>query len=105
LLNFPSRGKTVNVTNTVTGQRFEILYGTTGRRLVTAVDGKPADMREMAELSHGGDIQYEIKDGHLTTELAGTQFAVTVYKVVDKYIAARDNEFGYANYDVEPLKE
>ncbi len=98
-------GKTVNVTNTVTGRRFEILYGTTGYRLITAVDGKPADMRELAELSHGGDIQYEIKDGHLTTELAGTQFAVTVYKVGDKYIAARDNEFGYANYDVEPLKQ
>jgi hypothetical protein len=98
-------GKTLNVTNTVTGQRFEILFGTTGHRLVTAVDGKPADMREMAELSHGGDLEYEIKDGHFTTELAGTQFAVTVYKVGDKYVAARDNEFGYANYDVEPLKQ
>jgi hypothetical protein len=61
-------------------------------------------MREMAELSHGGDLEYEIKDGRLTTELAGTQFAVTVYKVGDKYVAARDNEFGYANYDVEPMK-
>ena len=94
-------GKTLNVTNTVTGQRFEILFSTTGHRLVTAVDGKPADMREMAELSHGGDLEYEIKDGHFTIELAGTQFAVTVYKVGDKYIAARDNEFGYANYQVE----
>ena len=98
-------GKTVNVTNTVTGQQFEIIYGTSGRRLVTAVDGKPADMREMAELAHAGDIQYEIKDGHLTTELAGTQFAVTVYKVGDKYVAARSNEFGYANYEVETLKQ
>ena len=35
-------GKTVNVRNTVTGERFEILYGATGRRLVTAIDGKPA---------------------------------------------------------------
>jgi Protein of unknown function (DUF3604) len=97
-------GKTVNVTNTVTGQRFEILYGASGRRVVTAVDGKPADIREMAELAFAGDTQYEIKDGRLTTELAGTQFAVTVYKVGDKYVAARDDEFGYANYDVEPLK-
>ena len=71
---------------------------------MTAVDGKPADMREMAELSHGGDLEYEIKNGRFTIELAGTQFAVMVYKMGDKYIGARDNEFGYANYDVEPLK-
>jgi hypothetical protein len=69
------------------------------------MDGKPADMREMAELSHGDETSYEIKDGHLTTDLAGTQFAVTVYKVGDKYIAVRDNEFGYANYEVTPLKQ
>jgi hypothetical protein len=29
-------GKTVSVHNNVTGQRFEILYGTGGQRLVTA---------------------------------------------------------------------
>ncbi len=34
----------------------------------------------------------------------GTQFDVTVYKLGDKYIAARSNEFGYANYEVEPAK-
>jgi len=32
-------------------------------------------------------------------------FAVTVYKVGDKYIAARSNEFGYANYEVEKVIE
>src|SRR5206468_10329615 len=62
-------GKTLNVTNTVTGQRFEILLGTTGLRLVTAVDGKPAEMREMAELSQCGDLESEIKVGHFTSEL------------------------------------
>jgi len=97
-------GKTIGVTNTVTGQRFEIIYGAAGRRLIIAVDGKPTDMREAGELSHSDEAGYEIKDGRLTTDLAGTQFAVTVYKVGDRYVAARDNEFGYANYDVEPLK-
>jgi hypothetical protein len=97
-------GKTVHVTNTVTGQRFEILYGTGGLRLITAVDGKPTDLREMAEVAHGGEAQYEIRDGHLITELAGTRFAVSVYKLGDKYVAARDNEFGYANYQVEEVK-
>ena len=33
-------GKTFKVRNTVTGQRFEILYGPDGRRLILSVDGK-----------------------------------------------------------------
>jgi hypothetical protein len=94
-------GKTVNVRNTVTGQQFEILYGTTGRRLVTAVDGKASDLTEMGELLHGGEAQYAIRDGRLTTDIAGTPFEVTVYKLGDKYLAARSNEFGYANYEVQ----
>jgi hypothetical protein len=98
-------GKPVQVTNTVTGQRFEILYGTGGQRLVTSVDGKPADLAEMAEVSHAGHAQYEIRDGRLVTELAGTPFEVTVYKLGDRYVAARSNEYGYANYEVEPARE
>ena len=35
------------------------------------------------------------------TTIAGAPFEVTVYKVGDKYVAARSNEFGYANYEVE----
>jgi hypothetical protein len=92
-------GKTVHVTNTVTGQRFEILYGTGGLRLITAVDGKATDLREMAAVAHGGEAQYDIRDGQLLTDLGGTVFAVTVYKLGDKYVAARANEFGYANYE------
>ena len=94
-------GKTLKVTNTVTGQRFEVLYGSTGRRLITSVDGQAADLREMAELMHGGEAQYEIRDGHLVTELGGTPFEVGVYKLGDAYVAARSNEYGFANYEVE----
>jgi hypothetical protein len=94
-------GKTVNVANTVTGQRFAILYGSEGRRLIIAVDGKGVDLSEIADLAHGGHAQYEIRDGHLIRELAGTPFEVTVYRLGDKYLAARSNEFGYANYEVE----
>jgi hypothetical protein len=93
-------GKTVAVRNAVTDQRFEILYGSTGRRLVTAVDGKPVDLNEMADLLHGGEASYEIREGRLTTDLGGTPFEVTVYRLGDEYLAARSNEFGYANYEV-----
>ncbi len=97
-------GKTLNVRNTVTGQRFEILYGVAGQRLVTAIDGKPTDLRESAELMHAGELPYEIRDGRLLTELGGTPFEVIVYKVGDRYMASRNNEFGYANYEVEEVK-
>ena len=95
-------GKTVNVINTITGDRYEILYGADGMRLVTYVNGRSTDLSDMAEISHGpGETQYEIRDGLLITHLLGTTFEVTVYNLGKKYIAARSNEFGYANYEVE----
>ena len=97
-------GKTVTVRNIVTGQRFEILYGTDGRRLITAVNGKAPELDVMGELLHGPQTQYEIRDGHLVTGVAGAEFDVTVYKLGDKYIASRSREFGYANYEVEEVK-
>ncbi|MCC7325661.1 MAG: DUF3604 domain-containing protein [Burkholderiales bacterium] len=97
-------GKTLNVRNAVTGERFEMLYGVTGRRLVTAVNGKPTALTEVGELMHGGDLDYEIRDGRLRTTIDGTDFEVTVYKLGDRYLAARNNEFGYANYQVESTK-
>jgi hypothetical protein len=78
-----------------------LLIGAKGVRLITAVDGKPTtDLSEIGELMHGGEVKYEIRDGKLITEIGGEPFAVTVYKLGDKLIAARNNEFGYANYEV-----
>jgi hypothetical protein len=94
-------GKTLRVRNSVTGQSFEILYGTGGQRLVTAIDGKARDPSSMAELFHGGQAQYEIGGGRLTTQIAGTPFEVSVYRLGERYLAARGDEQGYANYEVE----
>jgi len=46
---------------------------------------------------------YNIKDGKIQTDLVGTPSDITVYKVGDKYLAARSNEFGYANYEIIPI--
>lgn len=43
-------GKTVKVRNTVTAQSFEILHGSTGRRLITAIDGKATDLHGAGEM-------------------------------------------------------
>jgi hypothetical protein len=96
-------GNTILVRNTVTSRQFEILHGSDGRRLITAVDGKEPELDVMGELSHGRQLQYEIRDGRYHVEVAGTPFEVTVYKLGDKYVAARSNEFGYANYEVEAV--
>ncbi len=94
-------GKTVNVHNLASGQRFEVLFGATGRRLVTAIDGKPIDPTIAAELMHGEDT-YSIKNARLTMDMAGSPFDVAVYKLGNKYYAARSNEFGFANFEVTP---
>lgn len=98
-------GKTVNVHNVVTGHRFGILYGTNGQRLVTAMDGKAPDPAAMGDLMFDPETRYEIRDGHLVTYLNGTQFEATVYKIGDRYMASRSDEYGYANYEVEVARQ
>ena len=48
---------------------------------------------------------YAIKDGAIVTTLGNAPFEATVYKLGDKYFAARSNEFGYANYEVVPTPQ
>lgn len=100
--------KTLKVRNTVTGQHFDILYGSDGQRLITSVDGKQTSPSEVLTMMHGGQVgvsaKYEIKDGKIITTLGAVPFEVAVYKTGDKYVAARSNEFGFANYEVDEVK-
>ncbi len=102
-------GKAFRVRNRVTGDRFEILYGNDGRRLITSFNGKQPAAGEVWDVEHGGALgsptEYEISGGRIITTLEMTPFAVTVYKLGDKYMAARSNEFGYANYEIEEIKQ
>jgi hypothetical protein len=100
-------GKTFRVRNRVTGDRFEILYGKDGRRIITTVNGKQPEPGEVWDVEHGGELGspagYEISGGRIITTLEMTPFDVTVYKLGEKYVAARSNEFGYVNYEVEEV--
>ena len=49
----------------------------------------------------GLGAEYEIRDGRIVTTIEGTPFEVTAYALGDKLFAARSNEFGYANYEVQ----
>ena len=50
-------GKTFKVRNTVTGQRFEILYGRDGRRLILSVDGKQPPAGDIGDVLHSGELR------------------------------------------------
>jgi hypothetical protein len=55
---------------------------------------------EASYLSNSGP--YFINNGKIVSALVGTPLEITVYKVGDKYLGARSNEFGYANYEIIP---
>jgi signal peptidase I len=50
----------------------------------------------------GASRTYTIANGKIVTDIVGTPFEISVYKVGDKYVGARSNEFGYANYEIIP---
>jgi hypothetical protein len=100
-------GKTLTVRNTVTNERIEISYGIDGRRLILSVNGNPPDTGELGDVLHTsglGSAQYEIRDSRIVTTIQGTPFGVAVYPMGDKYVAARNDEFGYANYELEGVR-
>jgi len=117
--------------NNVTGDKYQIVYGASGKsasgkpatpiqpgfvterfaanqgqfwlrfvgRKVTlpSLTGNPI---EASYLSNTGP--YFINNGKIATALVGTALEITVYKAGDKYLGARSNEFGYANYEIIP---
>lgn len=92
-------GKNLTVLNKVTGHTSFVVFGLDGERTITEMD---------SELSQGGSSNsdsttsapYLIKDGHIVTIVSGTPFELTVYRYGDKYVAARSDEFGHANYEL-----
>jgi len=117
--------------NTVTGDKFQMIYGASGK----GASGKPAGPVEPGYVTgrfaaNQGELQlryvgrrmtlpsllgnaadgsslgdsrpYYINSGKIVTSLVGTPIEITVYKLGDKYLGARSNEFGYVNYEVIP---
>jgi hypothetical protein len=121
--------------NNVTGSQFRMIFGASGSANVTqtltpidpnyvASKFAPNQGQHRESLAGRGAVQpseigdpaassylgltspYYINNGKLVTEMVGTPFEVTVYKLGDKYYGARSNEFGYANYEIiPPIKE
>jgi hypothetical protein len=123
--------KSVWLQNTVTGDKYMIIYGALGKgadaKGLTPSDPGfltqryPANQgqfqvryvgRKVALQSLTGDTveasylgtsrTYNIVRGKIVTELVGTPIEIAVYKMGDKFYGARSNEFGYANYEIIP---
>ena len=115
--------------NTVTGDKYMIIYSALGKGSATksltpsdpnyntqrfpATDGQlqlryvgrkmavPSLVGNAAEAGYLGEIRnYFIANGKIVNALAGTPIEIAVYKVGEKYVGARSNEFGYANYEI-----
>lgn len=101
-------GRTLNVRNTVTGERFEISYGADGNQIIKETDQRLFDRDQFGELlreSAQVPSPYEITSGRISTSIGETPFDLAVFKSGKKYIAARSNEFGYANYEIAEVGE
>ncbi len=124
--------KSVWLQNTVTGDKYMILYGALGKgpdaKPLTPAEpgyvtqrfpanqgqfqvryvGKGVAMQSLtgdaADASHLGTSRtYNIAGGKIVTDLVGTPIEISVYKLGDKNLGARSDEFGYANYEMIPV--
>jgi hypothetical protein len=123
--------KSVWLQNNVTGEKLMIIYGALGKgpdmkaispsdpgyvtqrfpenqgqfqiRYVGREAATPSLTSDTVDGSYLGTSRtYNIAGGKILTDLVGTPIEITVYKLGDKYIGARSNEFGYANYEIIP---
>ncbi len=127
--------KSVWLENSVTGDKYMIIYGALGQganaKKLTPSDpnyttqafpanqgqfqvryvGRGVAMQSLTgdafAASHLGTARtYNIARGKILTDLVGTPIEISVYKLGDRYLAARSNEFGYANYEItKPVPE
>ncbi len=90
-LNDLTVGKTLSTRNLVTGQEASVHYGEDGIR--TVFFGPHHVIRSPYEITDGMRIEQTVQ---------GVEISVKIYRVGDRYIAARADQAGYANYEVIP---
>ena len=84
--------------------------------LVMNVDPRIPQPSEVGDVAGGSYLgtpsDYSIRDGRVATWFGNREYEFTIYKLAggskdlltrgDTYLAARSNEFGYANYEIVP---
>ncbi|CAH1661029.1 DUF3604 domain-containing protein [Chelatococcus asaccharovorans] len=109
-------GKFTWIRNTVTGSVFKVQWSKEGQMLTMNVDPRfpqPSEVGDVTSDSYlGASHGYAISGGKIVTSFGNREYDFTVYKLAggssdlmtkgDTYLAARSNEFGYANYEIVP---
>ena len=100
-------GKAFWVRNNVTGEQASENFTTEGQTTVFHV-GKYSNVPSgfgnvMRDGYQGTTTSYKIEGGKLITMVSQEPYSYTLYKLGDTYYAARNNEFGYANYEIIPV--
>jgi len=98
------------VRNNVTGGVIKMQWSDAGRLLMMNVDPRipqPSEFGDLTRNSYLGNstTDYSIKNGKILTSFGNKTYETAVYKLGDRYLAARSNEFGYANYEVVPAPQ
>jgi hypothetical protein len=115
-------GKSTWIRNTVTGGLFRILWSKEGQRTpwnVNPTDPQPAHVGDVTQDSYLGlSTSYTIKGGKVVESFGNTPVELTIYKISTphwsatetkeleagaKYLGARSDEFGFANYEIAPV--
>ncbi|HRH86041.1 MAG TPA: DUF3604 domain-containing protein [Rubrivivax sp.] len=122
--------KSIWLQNNVTGDKFEVVYSASGKGAKAALPSEPGFITQQFGANQGhfwlrfvgknatlpsltGNVvqgsylgtsePYYINNGRIVSSFSGTPIEIAVYKLGDKYLAARSNEFGYANYEIIPV--
>jgi len=99
-------GKAIWLRNNVTGEQFSENFTDDGHMIVFRV-GSYADVPSgygnvLRDGYQGLTSPYKIQGGKVITFVSQDPYALTFYKLGTNYYAARNNEFGYANYEIVP---
>jgi Protein of unknown function (DUF3604) len=99
-------GKALMLRNTVTNDFFKGSFTAEGQYRIWYVGRNstlPSNVGNPAETSSYLAITspYNIQNGKIIITLSQAPYSYTIYKLGNSYYAARSNEFGYANYEVQ----
>ncbi len=101
--------KSMWIRNNVTGGVFRIQWDKDGQRRLWNVSAQPPQPQQVGPAAQdsylGLSSSYAIKGGRVVETFGNTSSDLAIYKVGDKYIAARSNEFGFANYEIVPAPQ
>lgn len=102
-------GKAFWLRNNVTGEQFSQNFTEEGRMIVFRV-GENADMPSgfgnvVRDGYQGTTSSYKLEGDKLITWVSQDPYAWTFHKLGTNHFAARNNEFGFANYEIIPAPQ